>query len=220
MLRPSYREAIVAVVAVNTLTGLLAVVLVRLPSELGTEDDRYASMSIAIGIGSLVALAVLIGPLDVLRRPLPSLVVAGAATVVLATTDHPAIAMPACTLLGGAVLTVEVLVTRTLAQAVPRPFVAPVFGLLDSWMVAAMSAGALAAPALQSAVGARTAVAAAGLTTSLLAAGGLARTLRPVASRRLAGRWGRPASVGAVCQHTSPVEPKRLRLAPIERNPT
>jgi MFS family permease len=223
MLRPSYRVAIVAVVAVNTLTGLLAVVLVRLPSELGSEDDRYASMSIAIGIGSLVALAVLIGPLDVLRRPLPSLVVAGAATVLLATTDHPAIAMPACILLGGAVLTVEVLVTRTLAQAVTRPFVAPVFGLLDSWMVAAMSAGALAAPALQSAVGARTAVAAAGLTTALLAAGGLARTLRPVASRRLDGRWGRPASVGVVCQHTPPassVEPKRLRLASIETNPT
>ncbi len=223
MLRPSYRQAIVAVVAVNALTGLLAVVLVRLPSELGTEDDRYASMSFAIGIGSLVALAVLIGPLDVLRRPLPSLVVAGAATVVLAATGHPAIAIPACTLLGAAVLTVEVLVTRTLAQAVPRPFVAPVFGVLDSWMVAAMIAGALAAPALQSAVGARAAVAAAGLATALLAAGGLARPLRPVASRRLAGRWCRPASVGAVCQHLPPAssgEPKRLRLAPIERNRT
>ena len=51
MLRPSYRVAIVAVVAVNTLTGILAVVLVRLPSELGSEDDRYASMSPRSGSG-------------------------------------------------------------------------------------------------------------------------------------------------------------------------
>ena len=207
MLRRSYRGAIVAVVAVNCLTGLLAVALVRLPSELGREDDRYASMSIAIGIGSLGALAVLIGRRDVLQRPLASLMVAGGATVVVAMTDRTAVAMSACTVLGGAVLTVEVLVTRTFAQAVPRPFVAPVFGLLDSWMVAAMSAGALAAPALQSAVGARTAVAATGLTTALLAAGGLALTIRPGACRRLAGRSSRPDSILAVWQHPSPSEP-------------
>jgi hypothetical protein len=219
MVRRSYRGAIVAVVAVNCLAGVLAVALVRLPSELGRGDDRYASMSIAIGIGSLGALAVLIGPRDVLQRPLASLMVAGGATVLVAMTDRTAIAMPACAVLGGAVLTVEVLVTRTLAQAVPRPFVAPVFGLLDSWMVAAMIAGALAAPALQSAVGARNAVAAAGFATSLLAAGGLVLTVRPVASHRLAGRSRRPASALPVWQHPSPSEPKRLRLAPIERNP-
>jgi MFS family permease len=207
MWRRSYRGAIVAVVAVNCLTGLLAVALVRLPSELGREDDRYASMSIAIGIGSLGALAVLIGRRDVLQRPLASLMVAGGATVVVAMTDRTAIAMSACTVLGGAVLTVEVLVTKAFAQAVPRPFVAPVFGLLDSWMVAAMSAGALAAPALQSAVGARTAVAAAGLTTALVAAGGLALASRPGASRRLARRSGRPASIRAVWQHPSQSEP-------------
>ena len=160
----------------------------------------------------------LIGPLDVLRRPLPSLVVAGAATVVLATTGHSAIAMLACTLLGGAVLTVEVLVTRALAQAVPAPLVAPVFGLLDSWMVAAMSAGALVAPALQSAVGTRTAVAAAGLTTSLLAAGGLAHTFRPVPSRRLDGRWGRTAAVGADCRHTCPSSRSDSGSPRLERN--
>ena len=82
--------------------------------------------------------------------------------------------MPACILLGGAVLTVEVLVTRTLAQAVPRPFVAPVFGLLDSWMVAAMIAGAIRRQRSSSAVGAATAVAAGVDDLAARAAGGLA----------------------------------------------
>jgi hypothetical protein len=126
---------------------------------------------------------VLVGSTPYARRPLIPLVTAGAAIGILAATSELPVAVAACFVVGGSILTSEVLVTSALSRSLQGSLVAPAFGVLDGLMVAAMIAGAVVAPLLTASFGLRPALAIAGIGTPLLAV----CSLRP--------RPGRQASV-------------------------
>jgi hypothetical protein len=181
LLGPAVRPALAAVIGVNVLAGLVTALLVRLPSELGSGGEReYGVLSFVQGCGALVAFAALVGPNVRVRRPLVPLMTAGAAVGALAAGGDLAVAVLACAAFGASVLAAEVVATSSISRSVPGPFVAPAFGLLDAWMVAAMIAGAVAAPPLVAAVGLRMSLVLVGVGTPLIAAVALRRRGRAV----------------------------------------
>jgi MFS family permease len=148
------RPAVVAVLGVNVIAGLDAALLVRLPGALDPTDERsFGLMSLAHGAGAFVAFFALVGPIPRCRRPLLPLIVASGAVVVLGATDELSVAVVACFAIGASILTSEAVVTSAVGRTLPSPLVAPAFGVLDAWMVAAMVAGAALAPLLTVTVG-------------------------------------------------------------------
>jgi hypothetical protein len=163
------RPAVFSVIGVNVLAGLVTAVLVRLPSELGSGDAReYGLLSLFQGCGAVVAFAALVGRVRRVRRPLLPLAAAGTAVAALAAGSLLAIAALACLIFGAAVLASEVVATSTVGGDVPRSYVAPAFGLLDAWMVAAMVTGAAVSPVLLATVGVRWSLVLAGVATPAL----------------------------------------------------
>ena len=142
------RPAVVAVLGVNVIAGLDAALLVRLPGALRLADERsFGLLSLAHGAGAFVAFVALVGPMPRCRRPLLPLIMASVAVVVLGATDELSVAVVACFAIGASILTSEAVVTSALGRTLPAPLVAPAFGVLDAWMVAAMVAGAARCPA-------------------------------------------------------------------------
>ncbi len=168
------RPAVVAVLGVNVIAGLDAALLVRLPGALRLADERsFGLMSLAHGAGAVVAFFALVGPIPRCRRPLLPLIMASAAVVVLGATDELSVAVVACFAIGASILTSEAVVTSALGRALPAPLVAPAFGVLDAWMVAAMVAGAALAPLLTVTVGLQPTLVFTGLGIPFLAIGAL-----------------------------------------------
>jgi hypothetical protein len=156
LLGPGLRPAMLSVVGVNMLAGLVAVLLVRLPaaSHLGGERE-YGLLAFAQGVGACCAFVALLASVRLRRRPLAPLIVAGTAVAALAGGGALTIVLPASAVFGAAVMTSEVMASNAVCRDVPRPLVAPAFGILDASMVAAMTAGSMAAPVLVAMLGVR-----------------------------------------------------------------
>jgi MFS family permease len=166
------RPAVVAVLGVNVIAGLDAALLVRLPGALRLADERaFGWMSLAHGAGAVVAFFALVGPIPRCRRPLLPLIMASVAVVVLGATDELSVAVVACFAIGASILTSEAVVTSALGRTLSAPLVAPAFGVLDAWMVAAMVAGAALAPLLTVTVGLQLTLVLTGLGIPFLAIG-------------------------------------------------
>jgi hypothetical protein len=155
LVRPAARPAIVSVMAINVLGGLLAVLLVRLPADLDFGGRReFGLLTTAQGFGAVLAFGFTLGSSALRRRVRIPLVAAVVAAVVAASGWLPSTVL-ACTTFGAAALAAEALATNVLCRVVPSDLVAPAFGMLDAWMVAAMMAGSVAAPAVVGALGVR-----------------------------------------------------------------
>ena len=156
LLEPGTRAAVVAVLAVNVLTGLVGVLLIGLADEIGGVRDRtYGALTLSQGLGAAMVLVALVGPLRLLHRPRLPLAGAVAACVALAVLTGLPSAVVACVVFGAAALSSEVVVSAAVSERLPAPMIGPAIGLLDSWMVLAMAVGTLAAPPLAALVGLR-----------------------------------------------------------------
>ena len=169
LLGPGIRPAIVAVVGVDVLSGLMATLLVRIPSGLDSGGERaFGLLSFASGVGAFAAFIVLLRPIP-RARPLLPLIAAGAAVGTLAAPGTLPVALVACCGLGASVLAADVLVISAVSRLLPGALVAPGFGVLDAMMTAAMVTGALVAPVLTSCFGLRPTLAIAAVGIPLLA---------------------------------------------------
>jgi MFS family permease len=179
LVAPIVRPAMLSVLGVNVLGGLLAVLLVRIPAELHLGGAReYGLLSIAQGCGAVVALAAVVGPVRLVRRPLLPVAAAGAAVVTLAGGSALMVALIACAVFGASVMAAEALAASVLCCDIPEHYVAPAFGVLDSGMVAAMVVGSSAAPVLVTTIGLQPSLAVAGAATVLFAVVGSRRAHR------------------------------------------
>ena len=170
---PAARLMLVLITAENVLVGMMDILLVVLALDvLGMSDAGPGILNSAIGVGGLVGAAltfVLVGRARLAGPLVLAAVCAGVAFALAGQTGLPLIAMVFVAASGAGKLFYDV-TSRTFTQRLlPDHLLTPTFGLQESFAMAGIALGTLAAPFLVDSVGAQAAFVVAGCFLPLTA---------------------------------------------------
>ncbi|MBI4171370.1 MAG: cyclic nucleotide-binding domain-containing protein [Actinobacteria bacterium] len=188
---PDARVLVALYCAQTLVAGALNVLIVVSALELlerGTAWVGFLNSMVGIGglAGSLVALG-LVSRLRLAGDFATGLALFGGPLVLLAVWPEPAAALVLLVAVGVGNTLVDVSAVTLLQRAAPEEALARVFGLLESLLLAAIGLGALIAPGLVSALGARWALVACGALLPVLALLSWRRLARIDARARVPG---------------------------------
>ncbi|MEN8161824.1 MAG: MFS transporter [Myxococcota bacterium] len=179
-------------IAASFFYGTDTVLFVVLSEEsLGTEATGYGYLLTALGVGGVLA-APLINRLAA-RPNLGTVIAVGMAaytlpTAVMVIVEQPAVAFGLQVVRGAGTLVVDVLAITAMQRTLPGDLVARVYGVFIALVLAAISLGAIAAPALLELLGLTGSLLFLGLvpTATLLLGARRLRAINQVATERLA----------------------------------